>query len=343
MTLDEALAPLLTGVPGYALAAFLGLVFGSFANVCIYRMPEGRSVVSPGSHCGVCGTPVRWYDNLPVVSYLVLRGRCRACGTEFSPRYLLVEVATALLFVGFFHLVMALVYAGEPLPLRLGRFGVYAAFSFTMVVITFIDLDTKLILDKVTFPAIPLFYGLGLTLPERTWQEGLIGIAVGYGVVRLIADGYRLLAGRDGMGYGDGKLLAVIGALFGWKAVVFALFGGSLLGTAIAVPVLVWQRRGGSTAAAAASAGPPHADDPNGDPSGDPSGNSDAQAPGADISADVDGRDTAGNDDARDDRDDALRHVELPFGPYLAAAALVYAFVETWLPITVSELLVPRG
>jgi leader peptidase (prepilin peptidase)/N-methyltransferase len=132
-----------------------------------------------------------------------------------------------------------------------------------------IDLDHQLILNKVTYPSIVLFYGLGLLLPERHWSDGLIGAAVGYGLIRLVADGYYYLTGRDGMGYGDGKLLALIGALLGWRAVLFSLFGGSLLGTVIAVPVLLVARRGQS-----------------------------------------------------------IRQVELPFGPFIAGAAVAYLFLE---------------
>jgi len=331
MSLTEILEPTLVGLPGYALAAFLGLVFGSFANVCIYRWPEDRSVVSPGSHCGVCGAPVRWYDNLPILSYLLLRGRCRDCGTSFSPRYLFVELATGILFVALFHATVGIDFATAPLPVRLGRFGVYAAFAFTMVVITFIDLDHKLILNKVTFPSIPIFYGLGLTLPERHWSDGLIGIVVGYGIVRLIADGYRVLAGRDGMGYGDGKLLAVIGALFGWQAVVFALFGGSLLGTLIAIPlILLHRRREPSVADSEAAAPERHPDDESADAN---------RAEDSGESTDPE----QNEEQAAEQAEDGLRHVELPFGPYLAAAALIWALLGSWSPVSFDRLLSGAG
>ena len=247
----DALEPLLGGPLGYALVAILGLLWGSFANVCIYRWPPteehpaGQSVVSPGSRCGDCGAAVSWYDNIPIVSYLLLRGRCRRCGAEFSPRYLFVEVAMAMLWVAAFHLVMAIAYTGEPFATRLLRFSILAAYIFVLVVITFIDLDHKLILDKITYPAIPLFYGLGLLLPGQDVATGLIGAAVGYGVVRLIADGYYYLTGREGMGYGDGKLLALVGALFGWQAVVISLFAGSVAGSLISIALLAIARSRG--------------------------------------------------------------------------------------------------
>jgi leader peptidase (prepilin peptidase)/N-methyltransferase len=240
--------------------------------------------VHPGSRCPACGAAIRWYDNLPLLSYLLLRGRCRACAASFSPRYLLVEGVTAILFTAAYHLEVVLLHPGDSPDLRLLRFAITAAFLFVLVVITFIDLDHKLILNKITYPAIPIFCGLGMLLPERSWQDGLIGAAVGYGVVRLVADGYYLLTRRRGLGYGDGKLLAVIGAYIGWQAVVVSLFLGSILGTIIGGTVLIAQRlRAEPSEPSSAEGGAPQ---------------------------------------------ESLRHVEIPFGPFLAAAAVLYLFLE---------------
>lgn len=244
---SELLQPL-TGTGGAILAVLLGLLWGSFANVCIYRWPPseahptGRSVVTPGSHCSACKTPIRWYDNVPLVSYLWLRGRCRACNAGFSPRYLLVEALTGALFgvAWWFTLGTGGIY--QPLDVRAVTFLVYSAFIFTMVVITFIDIDHKLILNKVTIPAIVLAYGASLLL-HRPWWQGLLGIAVGYGVPWLIGTIYYVVRKREGLGLGDGMLLAVIGALLGWKGVVVALFGGSLLGSVIGIIVLARARQ----------------------------------------------------------------------------------------------------
>ncbi len=282
------------GPQAYIVAFWLGAVFGSFGNVCIYRLPptdehpNGLSIVSPGSRCGACETPIRWYDNIPILSFLLLRGKCRHCGAGYSPRYLFVEIATGMLFVAVYYLSVSALYPELPLALRLGRFAVYALFAFTLVVITFIDLDHRLILDKITYPAIPTFYGLGLLLPERHWSEGLIGAAVGYGVVRLISDGYKLITKKDGMGYGDGKLLAMIGALFGWEAVVVSLFGGSLAGSIIGVTVVALTRARERAAGKA------------------PEG--------------------------------SIRHVELPFGPFLVVGALGYLFLEPWVKVSFGVL-----
>jgi leader peptidase (prepilin peptidase)/N-methyltransferase len=245
---DEVLEPWARGAFGHAVVFVLGALFGSFANVCIARLPpteahpRGRSIVKPGSHCMACGKPVRWYDNIPLLSWLLLRGRCRDCGASFSARYLLVEAATGALFVAAWNLCIVAGFPDDPLPGRTLRFVIYAAFLLALVVITFIDLDHKLILDKITYPAIPVFYGLGLLLPENRWWDGLAGAAAGYGIVRLIADGYYYLTGREGMGYGDGKLLAVIGALLGWQAVAAALVIGSLAGSIIGITVLLVLR-----------------------------------------------------------------------------------------------------
>jgi leader peptidase (prepilin peptidase)/N-methyltransferase len=288
--MDDAFAPLLASPAAYVFAALLGALWGSFANVCIARLPRGMSVVRPASHCFACGHPVRWFDNLPIVSYFLLRGRCRSCGARYSARYVLVEAGLALLFLATWHLCVALVHPEELAPARLARFAIYAFFELTLVVIAFIDLDTKRILDRITYPGIPIFFGLGLALGDHEWTDLAIGVAVGYGVVRLISDGYYYLTRREGMGYGDGKLLALIGALLGWRAVVFALFGGSVIGSVIGVAAIAWQRRGGQA--------------PDGTP---------------------------------------LRHVEIPFGPFLVAAALVYLFLQQQIDVGVRTLWFPEA
>ncbi len=298
--------------PAALVAAFLlGTLWGSFANVCIYRWPptdahpSGRSVVHPGSHCGACGHAVRWYDNVPIVSWLWLRGQCRDCGVTFSPRYLIVEAVTGALFAAAWWFGVVHRDLLEPLDERVIRAGIGAAFAWTMVVILFTDLDHKLVLPLPSYPAIPIFYALGLALPERHWPDGLIGIVIGYGLVRLIADGYYFVTKREGMGYGDGIILAVVGALLGWRGVVVALFGGAMIGTLVSVPALILARRRA------------------------------AQEPQTDDAAKAD---AAKADDASDDQDpdlpdDGLARVEVPFGPFLATAALFWWFAEPYLTI----------
>jgi leader peptidase (prepilin peptidase)/N-methyltransferase len=302
---DPHLERLAVGPWGYAFATVMGLLWGSFANVCIYRwpptdeFPKGRSVVTPGSHCGACKAPVKWYDNIPLLSYLVLRGRCRACGASFSPRYLLVEAITGALFALAWWVIVVERATLMPLDERLVRFTIVAAFAVVMVVITFIDVDHKLILDKITYPAIPAFYGLSLILPERTWKDGLIGAAIGYLFVRLVADGYYYLAKREGLGYGDGKLLAIVGALCGWRGVLFSLFAGSVMGSLIGGAAVLASRMGSDRSPKTEDRGP------------------ETEEEGDEADA------------------DSIRHVELPFGPYLAAAAMFYVLAEPWLRVTV--------
>lgn len=301
------LEPLALSAGGYAFAVLMGLLWGSFANVCIYRWPpteahpDGRSVVKPGSHCGACQTPIRWYDNVPLVSYLWLRGRCRACHAAFSPRYLLVEAVTGALFgVTWWFTVGTGGLLFEPFETRLVRCAIAAAFVWVMVVVTFIDLDHKLILNKLMVPAIVLFYAATLLLPERRWYDGLVGIAVGYGVPWLIGEIYFRITKRDGLGLGDSVLLAAVGALLGWRGVVVSLFGGSMVGSVLGITALVIARRGAPGDAAAPAA-------------------SEASAAAAD-------------DDAASAAPTLMKS-ELPFGPFLAIAATFYLFAEPWIDV----------
>ena len=297
------LEPLTTTPVAYGFAVLLGLLWGSFANVCVYRWPpteehpKGRSVVKPPSHCGACQTPIKWYDNVPLVSWLWLRGKCRACKAPFSARYLLVEAVTGALFGVAWWATVDANQLFEPIDIRLLRFAIYAAFCFVMVVITFIDLDHKLILNKLTIPSMIIFYGLGLLLPERAWWEGLVGAAIGYGVPWLIGEIYFRLKGREGLGLGDSMLLAVIGALLGWRGVVVSLFGGSVIGSVLGITFLLATRKD---------------DDDKDEP------------------AETIGDQTPETDTATEDEPSVMR-TELPFGPFLAMAAVFYLFAESWI------------
>jgi len=287
----------LTTPVGLALAVLLGLLWGSFANVCIYRwpptdeFPAGRSVVRPGSHCSACKKPIAWYDNVPLVSYLWLRGRCRACKAPFSPRYLLVEALTGVLFGVAWWFTLGTGGTFDTLNVRLLWFVVDAAFVFVMVVVTFIDLDTMLILNKVVVPAGILFYAVTFALPGYSWQDGLIGAAIGYGVPWLIGEIYFRIKKREGLGLGDGALLAMIGALLGWRGVVVSLFGGSVVGSVLGIASLLVARRH-------------EQDDPE-----------------------------TGAETDSDEPEATLMKTELPFGPYLAMAAVFYLFAAPWIQL----------
>ncbi len=236
------LEPLASSYGAYAFAVLLGLLWGSFANVCIYRwppskeFPAGRSVVAPGSHCFACNTPIRWYDNVPLISWLWLRGRCRSCKAPFSGRYLIVEALTGVLFGVAWHMNVTAGVLFEPFDERLIRFVASCAFCFTMVVIAFIDIDHKLILHRVW--SVLVFYGLSLVIGQP-WWVGLVGAVIGYGLPWVIGEIYFIVAEREGLGLGDSMLLAIIGALLGWRGVVASLFLGALTGSIIGVLVLV--------------------------------------------------------------------------------------------------------
>src|SRR5688572_19439037 len=223
-------------------AAVFGTLWGSFFNVCIARIPLGQSVVRPPSHCFSCGKTVKAWDNIPILSYLLLRGRCRFCGVQFSPRYLLVELLTGLLSALICWKFVLDAPALE-LGVRAARYALYFGFTGVLVVLSFIDLDTKRLPDIITLPSIPIFFLAGFAAHDVPWLERAIGAAAGYLLVRIIADGYYYLTGREGLGLGDGKLLAVVGAVLGWRAIPFTIFVASFLGIAVSVPVLLHQRR----------------------------------------------------------------------------------------------------
>ncbi len=218
----------------YLLAFLFGAIIGSFLNVCIFRLPAGQSIVAPASRCPACGTPLRPRDNIPILSYLLLRGRCRACHNPISARYPAVEALTGLLFV-------LLLYRIGPLPV----IAVYASFVAALIVVSFIDLDHQIIPDVISLPGIVI----GLVLSAIGYGPGLfdsaVGILVGGGLLYAVAVGYHALTGREGMGGGDIKLLAMIGAFLGWKNALVTLVLGSLGGALIGI-LLILLRGGDS-------------------------------------------------------------------------------------------------
>jgi leader peptidase (prepilin peptidase)/N-methyltransferase len=225
-------------------AGLFGAIWGSFLNVCIARVPLGQSVVRPGSRCMACKTPVRAADNIPILSYFLLRGRCRSCGARFSARYALVELLTAAIAAAIFWRFVA-DDPGGAVAVRLSRFALYFAFSGALIVLSFIDLDTGLLPDLITLPAIPILFLAAFGAHDVPALERAIGAAAGYLFIRLIADFYYYVLGREGMGLGDGKLLAMIGALLGWKSLPIVMFAGSFLGVLISLPILIAARRKG--------------------------------------------------------------------------------------------------
>ena len=211
--------------------ALFGLIIGSFLNVCIVRIPYEESVVSPASRCTHCQGPIAWYDNIPVLSYVALRGTCRHCDGRISLRYPLVEVLTAVIAVLLFRL---------GLPPR--EFALYSVYAAGLIVITFIDIDHKIIPDVITIPSIMIAPGIALIVEHITMMDALIGALAGGGVLWIIARGYELIRKQEGMGLGDVKMLAMIGAFQGWEAVPFSLLVGSMIGTVVGIGTIIARR-----------------------------------------------------------------------------------------------------
>jgi len=239
------------------ISVLFGAMIGSFLNVCICRVPEGKSIVTPGSHCPRCGKAIRWYDNLPVISFLLLRGRCRHCHGSISVQYPLVEGVTALLSLLLF--------------MRFGpslQYVIYFAFAAALVVVTVIDLYHQIIPNVISLPGIAagllaswflpnpalldgLLRGLlfqagriGVNLSNHAaFVDSLLGILLGGGSLLLVIHLYYWLRKAEGMGGGDVKLLAMVGAFLGWKAVVVTIIFSSFIGSIVGVTVMVWKGR----------------------------------------------------------------------------------------------------
>jgi leader peptidase (prepilin peptidase)/N-methyltransferase len=233
--------PVLGDFPTWFLAAVavsLGLAFGSFLNVVIHRLPRGESMVTPASRCPACGAAIRGYDNIPVVSWLLLRGRARCCGVKVSPRYPLVELIGGL--AGWAVLKRVLVEASPDAPIQaaLVLFFAYLALCLGLVAAVFIDLEYMLLPDSITLGGAAL--GLASCFVRGVpFREAVLGAAVGFVVIWLpFYFLYRLVRGHPGMGLGDAKLLMLTGSWFGWKGALFALLAGAVQGTAVAIALV---------------------------------------------------------------------------------------------------------
>lgn len=213
-----------------------GAVIGSFLNVCILRIPRGHAIIQPPSHCPHCKNNIRFYDNVPLISYLILRGRCRDCAGRISPRYFVVELLTAALFVALYT-----------------EFGITLAFFAgvilvgALIVISFIDLDARIVPDVISLPGIVV--GLLFSVVGRyfimdpfelvpTPVSALLGVLIGGGVLLTLAWAYQAYTGVEGMGGGDIKLLAMIGAFLGWPSIPVTLFLSSLAGSVIGLAAM---------------------------------------------------------------------------------------------------------
>ncbi len=226
-------------IPGLlSISSFIfGAVVGSFLNVVILRLPaEGESIVFPPSHCPKCGAAIHGYDNIPLLSFLLLRGKCRACRAPISWQYPLVELCMALLSLALYT--------------RFGpsfEFILYFVFLAALLVVIFIDINHQIIPDAISLPGIIIGFAGSFLNSRVTWQESALGIVIGGGFLYGIAQGYYLLTRRDGLGGGDIKLLGMIGAFLGWQSLLFVVFTSSLTGSIAGLGAMVKQGKGGQT------------------------------------------------------------------------------------------------
>jgi len=228
----------------YPYAILLGLFGASFINVVIYRLPRGMSLVRPGSRCAACGTPVRFYDNIPVVSYLLLRGRARCCRARISPRYLAVELIGGLLAWAILQKLVLRLPSDTSIGRVLAIFTAELAFALALVAVAFIDLEHMYVPDAISVGGTVFGIATVSLRPEIDLKDALLGAAVGFGIVWLpFGVLYKVIRGRTGMGLGDAKLLMMAGAWFGWTGAVFALLAGAVQGTVAAVILLLVHGR----------------------------------------------------------------------------------------------------
>ncbi|MBW1900183.1 MAG: prepilin peptidase [Deltaproteobacteria bacterium] len=214
-------------------SALFGLALGSFMNVCIYRIPLKKSIVSPPSSCPNCGERIRFYDNIPLISYLLLLGKCRHCSNPLAWHYPLVEALTGLLSVALF--------------IRYGlsyQYFLYLLFTSVLVTISFIDLHHKIIPDVLSLSGIVVGLAASFMPGTISWLDSLIGIIAGGGSLFLVAFVYERITGREGMGGGDIKLLAMIGAWLGWRQLYLVVLISSLVGAIVGIAFLLMAGKG---------------------------------------------------------------------------------------------------
>jgi len=204
-----------------------GAAIGSFSNVCIYRLPKKLSIISPPSQCPNCGKSISPFDNIPIISFILLRGRCRYCQSPISWRYPIVELITGLIFLSLY------------LNFRISpQFFIYALLCTSLIIIAFIDLEHKIIPDVITLPGIIIGLTLSLTIPHITLINSIKGLLIGGGLFYAIA-----IISRGGMGGGDIKLIAMVGSFLGWKNVLLTIFLGSLFGSIVGIVLIILKKK----------------------------------------------------------------------------------------------------
>ena len=209
-----------------------GAIVGSFLNVCIYRLPKNQSIVFPASHCTTCNRGLFWHDNIPILSYMSLRGRCRFCSAKISPRYIIVEFLTATLF-----LLLYIVFGFSV------KFFAYAAFTAGLTISTFVDFEIQEIPDQISIGGAVLGLALAIAFPVmfdtvsrfQSFSNSLLGLLAGGGSIYAMGVLGKMVFKKEAMGGGDVKLMAMIGAFLGWKLVIFTFFVAPLFGAVVGI------------------------------------------------------------------------------------------------------------
>jgi len=208
----------------------LGLIIGSFNNVCIYRIPRNESIIFPASHCPKCSSPIKPVDNIPLISYILLKGRCRHCGSKISIQYPIVE-----LFTGLIYLIIYLTYGLSVQTL------IYIILSSALVIIAFIDLNEQIVPDVISLPGIAIGFIISFFVPYISYANSALGILIGGGIILIIGMAGSIIFKKEAMGGGDVKLAAMIGAFLGWRYIIISLFLGFFLG-ALAGIILILSK-----------------------------------------------------------------------------------------------------
>lgn len=222
-------------IPFAGVIFILGAAIGSFLNVCIYRLPRGLSVITPSSHCPFCKTTIKWYANVPLFGYIFLGGKCRYCHNKISFRYPFIELITGLVSVSLFKL-----YGLTPASL------IYFILIASLIVVAWIDMDFYIIPDTISLPGIVIGFLSSVFILNLNWLDSLVGILLGGGSLLSIALIYKIIRNKEGMGMGDVKLLAMIGAFLGWRSIIFIIIASSFLGSIIGAAYLMFSKEDSS-------------------------------------------------------------------------------------------------
>jgi leader peptidase (prepilin peptidase)/N-methyltransferase len=293
-----------------------GCLWGSFVNVVVYRVPRAMSVVFPASHCPGCGAPIRPMDNVPVLSWMLMRGRARCCGARISPRYAVIELAGGILSVA----IAELAFQASPGDVTVHSAAIFLAdfaLAMALVAAAFIDAQHMYLPDPITLGG--TVFGLATPgLRDLSWMDGLFGAAVGFGGVWLLfVVAYKALRGRAGMGLGDAKLVMLSGAWFGWRGALFAVFAGALQATLAAICVLLVRGKIEEPEAV----------------------RTDREAlRRAAAEGDEEAKQALEEDPLALEPEDGFMAARMPFGPFLCLATLEWMLAGDWIQARVSWL-----